>query len=174
MNILLFIVYGLIGLKFGKWKNFNVFYPTLLFFIIGDLLYQFLLFEHTMWMFHPVGLIDKWFHLNHTLIVLGKMMIQYPVTIAIFLAQMPSDNTNKLLWVGLWSGIYAVFEGVAQLSGILTYHRGWHYGWDLIFNVIIFSMLLLHHKKPLIAWFLCIPIILGLWWIFDVPFSVLK
>ncbi|MGG1674749.1 CBO0543 family protein [Neobacillus sp. NRS-1170] len=174
MNVILFIVYGFIGWKFGNWKEFKSLYPTLLFLIIGDFLSQFLLFDYTMWMFRPLGPLDNFFHLNHTLIALGKMLIQYPVTIAVFLGRMNPNKKSLLISIVLWSVIYSITEKVAQISGILTYHHGWNYGWDLVFNVMIFLMLFIHYKKPVLAWVLVVPIILGLWWIFDVPFSVLK
>jgi len=174
MNILLFVIYGVVGWKYGNWKEFKSFYPTLLFLIIGDLLYQFLLYNHTMWKFNTVGGIEEFFNLNHTIIALGKMAIQYPVTIAIFLGRLNPNLSKQIFSVLLWSGIYAVNEWVAHITGILTYHNGWGFGWDVAFNLMMFTMLLIHHKNPLWAWFLTLPTVLGLWWIFDVPYTVLK
>ncbi|MFE8699657.1 CBO0543 family protein [Cytobacillus sp. FJAT-54145] len=174
MNIILFIIYGYIGWKYGNWKDFSRYYPSLLFFIIGDLLYQFLLFDHTMWKFKPLGFIDEGLQLNHSLIALGKMAIQYPVTLSIFLGRLSSEKSKQILSIFLWTGIYGITECIAHTTGIMTYHHGWNYGWDLVFNVIMFSMLLLHYKKPYVAWLLVLPTIIGFWWIFDVPFSVLK
>jgi hypothetical protein len=127
-----------------------------------------------MWMFKPVGALDHIFHLNHTLITIGKMTIQYPVTIAIFLGRMGNDRKQQIISIVLWVGIFSLTEAIAHYAGTLTYYNGWNYGWDVIFNIMMFSMLLLHYKRPLIAWILVLPITLGLWWIFDVPFSVLK
>ncbi|MED1466932.1 CBO0543 family protein [Bacillus salipaludis] len=175
MNAIFAIIYVYIGWKFGKWKDFNRYYPTLLFFIIGDLLYQFLLFNHSMWMFHPYGRIDEWIKLNnHTLIALTKMVIQYPVTIAIFLGRMSSNKMHQIFSIVLWSGIYTFNESIANFLGVITYHNGWNFWWDGAFNVMMFSMLLLHYKNPLLAWILSVPVILGLWGIFDIPFSILK
>lgn len=166
------VVYIVVGYKYGKWTDFNKYYPTLLFFISVDLLSQFLLFDFTLWEFNPAGRIDEWFHLNHTLIALAKMAIQYPVTIALFLGYLTPKN--QFFLVVLCSSIYALNEWIAQQLGVLTYHNGWHFGWDIAFNLLMFSILLLHYKKPLVAWILCIPIIIGIWEIFRIPFSVLK
>jgi hypothetical protein len=174
MNVILFILYIFIGWKFGNWKDFNNYYSTLLFLIIGDFLYQFILFNHPLWKFNPKGSIDYSLKLNHTLIALGKMLIQYPVTIAVFLGRMSSERKKQVLMIVLWIGIYVITEGIAHITGVLTYHNGWNIGWDIAFNVMMFPMLLLHYKRPFIAWILVVPIVLGLWWIFDVPFSVLK
>ena len=174
MSIIFFIIYGFFGWKYGNWKEFRKYYPTLLYFIIGDFLYQFLLFDHTMWLFHPVGQIEKALHFNHTIIALGKMAIQYPVTIAIFLGRLNSNAKERVLSIFLWIGIYAITQVIAHFFGGITYHNGWNFGWDLIFNSVMFPLLLLHYSKPLYAWILTLPVVLGLWWIFDVPYSVLK
>lgn len=49
------VFFIIIGLLFGVWKRWNEFYPTLLFWIIGDLLYASLLYNNRMWEFHPVN-----------------------------------------------------------------------------------------------------------------------
>jgi hypothetical protein len=175
MNLVFGLIYVFLGWKFGNWKDFNKYYSTLLYLIIGDLLSQFLLFNHRMWMFHPVGKIDEWFGMkSHIVIVLIKMVVQYPATIAIFLGRITSSKSQQILSIILWSGIYAINELVGMFSGVLTYHYGWNFWWDCTFNIMMFIMIFIHYKKPILAWILTIPIILGLWWMFDIPFSVLR
>ena len=168
------LVYAFLGWKFGNWKDFNRYYPTILFFIIGDLLSQFLLFDYSMWEFHAVTSLDQQFKLNHTLISLLKMLIQYTVTISIFIGRKPKTFLRKVLWVGVWTSIYGFNEGIAHYLGMLTYDNGWNFGWDILFNVLMFTVLLIHYKRPLMAWIFSVPIILGLWIIFNVPYSALK
>lgn len=174
MNIILLTLYAFIGWKYGNWKEFKSFYPTLLFLIIGDLLYQFLLYDHTMWKFHAVGRIEEQLNFNHTIIALSKMAIQYPVTIAVFLGRLSYNKKQQILSILLWSGIYILTGWTAHVSGVLRYYNGWSFGWDVLFNLMMFTMLFIHHKKPLLAWILTVPIVLGLWWIFEVPYAVLK
>ncbi|WP_175988571.1 CBO0543 family protein [Bacillus sp. Marseille-Q1617] len=174
MTIVFLLTYALAGWKFGNWKEFHSFYPTLLFFIIGDLLSQFLLFEYSMWKFHAADPFSQSLKLNHTIIALLKMMIQYTVTVAIFIGRLPETLPKRILWVLLWTGIYGTTEGLSFLLGMMTYHHGWHFGWDLVFNIMMLTMLVIHHKKPIYAWIASFPVIVGLWIIFDVPYSVLK
>lgn len=174
MTVLFLLTYVVVGWKYGNWENFSRLYPTLLFLIIGDLLYQFLFFDYSMWMFHPVGFIDEWFGLNHTMIALGRMIIQYPVTIALFLGRMKANKKNQLFSVILWVGIFSIIQMMFHIMGGLTYQNGWNYAWDCAFTAMLFSMLLFHHKKPFFAWVLTVLIVVGLWLIFDVPFTVLK
>lgn len=174
MSIIILILYLLAGIRFGKWSNFSEYYPTLLYFIIGDLLSQFLLFNHTLWMFHPMGRLDHLFNLNHTFIALAKMAIQYSMTVAIFIGRLPEEKGRQAMMVLLWTAIYGLNEFLTHHLGGLSYHRGWSFGWDLVFNLMMFIMLIIHYKKTLLAWILTAPIIVTLWLIFDVPLDVLK
>ncbi|MEL3974140.1 hypothetical protein AAEO50_17790 [Rossellomorea oryzaecorticis] len=174
MIIVFLFLYALAGWKFGAWKEFQSFYPTLLFFIIGDLLSQFLLYDYSMWEFQPADHLSQTLNLNHTIIALLKMMIQYTATVAIFIGRLPETLLRRILWVFFWTGIFGATEGLSHYYGIMTYHHGWHFGWDIAFNVMMFSMLIIHHKKPLYAWAASIPVIIGLWMIFNVPYTVLK
>jgi hypothetical protein len=174
MNIIILILYLVAGIKYGKWSKFEEFYPTILFFIIGDLLSQFLLFNHSLWMFHPMDRLDRSFHLNHTFIALLKMGIQYTVTVAIFIGRLPEGLGKQAMMVFLWTVIFGLNEYITHFFGGLSYHRGWNFGWDIIFNVLMLTMLVIHYKKPLLAWILTIPIIITLWLIFDVPLAIIK
>jgi hypothetical protein len=177
MILILLLVYTFFGWRFGNWKDFYSYYPTLLFFIIGDLLSQFLLYDYSMWEFREFRTVTPFggsLHLNHTIISLSKMVIQYSVTIAIFIGRLPSSSVGKLWWIIMWTGIYGLTEGISHVVGIMTYHNGWHYGWDILFNIMMFTVLIIHHKNPILGWITSIPIILFLMIYFDVPYSALK
>ncbi|UXH45649.1 hypothetical protein [Rossellomorea vietnamensis] len=174
MILIFLLAYAFLGWKFGNWKDFYSYYPTLLFFIIGDLLSQFLLFDYSMWEFRTVTPFGDSLHLNHTIISLSKMAIQYTVTIAIFIGRLPSGSWGRVGWILLWTGIYGLTEGLSHLIGMMTYHNGWHFGWDLLFNLMMFTVLIVHHKNPVLGWIISIPIILFLMIHFHVPYSALK
>jgi hypothetical protein len=48
MNIAFGIMFLLIGWRFGDWRNLGKYYPTILFLIIGDLLYNVLTYNIPM------------------------------------------------------------------------------------------------------------------------------
>ncbi|MBW3114114.1 MULTISPECIES: hypothetical protein [Bacillaceae] len=174
MILLFLLAYALIGWKFGNWKDFYHYYPTLLFFIIGDLLSQFLLYDYSMWEFRPVTPFGNFLHLNHTLVSLSKMMIQYTVTISIFIGRLPSSFPGKIGWIFLWTSIYGLTEGISYFFGMMTYHHGWGLSWDILFNLMMFTVLIVHHKNPILGWVISFPIIIFLLLYFDVPYSALK
>jgi hypothetical protein len=168
MYILINAIYLIAGIKWGDWRNWKKYYPTLLFLIIGDFLYNFLLYEKSMWIFHDVILP------NHTMVTLLAMVISYAVTVLIYLGRFPKGWKKRSLWFLLWSGIYLLIEYVNSMLGFITYHNGWNMWWSGLFTGIIFLILPIHHKKPLLAWLLSIVIILSLLSIFGVKISDMK
>ncbi|MFT4417187.1 CBO0543 family protein [Fredinandcohnia humi] len=168
MYIFINILYLIAGFIWGDWRNWQSYYPTLLFFIIGDFLYNFLLYQKSMWLFH-----DKILP-NHTTITLLAMVVTYSVTVLIYVGRFPEGWKKRTLWFLLWSGIYLVAEYVNSKLGFITYHNGWSLWWSVLFTGIIFIILPIHHKRPLLAWGISLVIILSLLSIFDVKISDMK
>lgn len=168
MYILINAFYLLAGFIWGDWRNWKQYYPTILFFIIGDFLYNFLLYNKSMWLFHDLILP------NHTLITILAMIVSYSVTVLIYLGRFPERWNKRLLWFLLWFGIFIIIEYINSKLGFITYHNGWNLWWSSLFTGIIFIILPLHHKRPLFAWGISIVIIMSLLSIFDVKISDMK
>lgn len=168
MYILMNALYLAAGIRWGDWRNWQRYYPTILFFIVGDFLYNFLLYNKTMWLFHDVILP------NHTTITLLSMAVSYTATVLIYLGRFPDGWLQRLLWFLLWCGIFLLGEYCNSKFGFITYHNGWSIGWSVLFTGIIFMILPLHHKNPLLAWGLSLVVIVSLLLIFDVPISSMK
>jgi hypothetical protein len=168
MYILINILYLLVAYKWGDWKNWKLYYPTILFFIMGDLLYNFLLYEKSMWLFHDVILP------NHSTITILAMVVSYSATVLIYIGKFPVGWMNRSLWFLLWVGIYMCAEYLNSKLGFITYHNGWNMWWSVLFTGIIFFILPIHHKRPLFAWLLSLIIIVSLLSIFDVKISDMK
>ncbi|WP_426861129.1 CBO0543 family protein [Cytobacillus gottheilii] len=168
MYILSNILYIAAAYKWGDWKNWKQYYPTILFFIIGDFLYNFLLYEKSMWLFHDIVLP------NHTLITIFTMVLSYTATVLIYVGRRPEGRGKRSLWFLLWVGIYLLVEYVNSIFGFITYHNGWNFWWSAMFTLMIFFILPVHHKRPLLAWLISILFIVTLLSIFDVKLSELK
>ncbi|MBM7570872.1 CBO0543 family protein [Aquibacillus albus] len=168
MYILINVFFLIAALIWGDWRNWRKYYPTILFFIIGDFLYNFLLYKKSMWIFHDMILP------NHTIITLLAMAVSYTATVLIYLGKFPEDWKKRSLWFLLWFGIYLSIEIVNSNLGFITYHNGWNIGWSALFTGIIFIILPIHHKRPLTAWLLSIVIIIALLSIFDVNMNDMK
>ena len=168
MYIFINIFYLIAAVKWGDWKNWQQYYPTILFLILGDFLYNFLLYQKSMWLFHDLILP------NHTMVTLLAMVVTYSATVIIYLGRFPEGWVKRLLWFLLWVGIYMAAEYVNSKLGFITYHNGWNLPWSVFFTGIIFFILPIHHKRPLLAWLFSVIIIVSLLIIFDVKLNDMK
>lgn len=168
MYILINTLYLVAGFIWGDWKNWKNYYPTILFFIMGDFLYNFLLYNNPMWIFHDLILP------NHTMITILAMVISYATTVLIYIGNFPKEWKKRILWFLLWSGLFFSIEYINSKFGFITYHNGWNIWWSTLFTAIIFLILPIHHKRPLLAWILSIVIMISLLIIFDVKISDMK
>lgn len=162
------VFFAIISLFFGKWKRLNDFYSTLLFWIIGDLLYASLLHDHRVWEFKPVW-IDHFILPTHTLIATAIAFLIYPCVIVIFLGRLPKTVFKKIGWFILWSMIFECIEITAYFNNSIIHQHGWTLIWSFIFNITTYSLLLIHYRKPWVAWVLSILFVIFLWNIFDPP-----
>lgn len=155
------IFFLIIGLLFGVWSRWKEFYPTLLFWIIANLLYSSLLDHFSVWELTPVG-IDKIFFPTHKILCLRNDFLTYPFIIPVFLGRLPKLLTNKIWWIIFWALLFESLEFIAYLNKGITYHYGWSLLWSLLFNLATFTVLTIHYWKPWIAWlfsFICIIIL---------------
>lgn len=151
----------LVCYKYGDWKHWNKYYSTILFFIAGDLLYSQVFHNNLLWMY----VTDI---LNHTLINMLMMVTVYPATVMLFIPNYPKGIFNKVVYTLSWIFLFSLAEYIAVLLGCFSYEDGWSVGWSIIFNLVMFPLLYLHDKKPLLAWFLAIVELIIYLIIFDV------
>lgn len=150
--------------KWAHWKNWEHYHSTMLFILSGGLLYEYMTRDNTMWVFHPD------FLYNQQLTVIVYAVITMPLSVLIFLSRYPEDKDKKIkiIYFVKWVAIYAFVEFVLQICGRISYQHGWNFGYSILFDVMMFPILRLHHVKPLIAYVLSLLIIIFLMWCFKV------
>jgi hypothetical protein len=174
ISIIYACIYTLAAWKWGDWRNWKEYYPTILFYILGDLLYQFLFFNYSMWEFHPV-LVDNDVPGQHTFTDILLACTKYPATILIFLYHFPKKRPSSILvYLLFWVGLYAFNEWISLSFGLIDHHHGWNFGWSILFNFVMFSILRVHHHRPLFALILSIIFAVLLWSALQVPLDILK
>jgi hypothetical protein len=159
------------GYKWGDWKNWRKYYSTILFFILMDLFYNFLLYHYPMWTLHdsPIPLFQYEYF-----IILCLMFLRYPPTVLIYLGKFPNGRLKRMGWITLWVVIYFILEVLNLHMGSVSHHNGWNLAWSFLFNIVLFVMIKIHYHRPLLSWALSFIWILFLWNIFDVPMDVLE
>ena len=162
------ILYILVCLKWGDWRNWRKYYPTILYIIIWDLIFMNFTMYHPLWTFnHPL--------LKHTLSDLLIAFVSFPCAILLFLPNVPRYSIVKQIFqIAFWACLFSLFEAISLLSHTISYSNGWSYWWSVAANVAIFCTIRLHYEKPLIAWPLSTLLFIITLWMFNFPLSSLS
>ncbi|WP_321166471.1 CBO0543 family protein [Paenibacillus sp. Soil766] len=162
--IALFTIYSV--WRWADWKNWYKYHSTMLFIMAGGLLYEYLTKDFHLWVFHPD------FLYNHRITVIVYAVITMPLSVLLFLSSYPTTTKLKeLVYLFKWVFIYSIVELALQIFGRISYDNGWTFWHSVMFDVMMFPMLRLHHIKPLRAYLLSLIIIVVLMWYFKVPLN---
>jgi hypothetical protein len=142
-------------MRSGHLKNWKSFYPTILLMMIGDLAMNFITYKHPFWHYKSVIL-----H-SHTIFDLLHVVVSFPCVVILFLGYMPKGVWKRAAYVVLVSALYASIEYVMYLVGAFEYFNGWNTLYSFFFDIGLFTILMIHYQKPLLAW-LCLFIIVPL------------
>jgi uncharacterized membrane protein YoaK (UPF0700 family) len=139
-NLLLFtdfhiatsLIFGLIALKYGDWRNWQKYYSTILFFMMGNYIYCLFACHYALWSYEsPL--------LGKTLSQLFVTLSLYPATTLLYLPFFPKKKLIKqIFYIFLWVLIYSTIEKVSYLIGFFSYAHGWSFGWSVLFNCLCF------------------------------------
>jgi len=130
--------------KWGAWKRWREFYPTILYMIIANLTYAVIFFEHRLWIFVSF--------MGDSMICLVMKFLIYPSAVILFLTHYPRGAFRQLLYITFWAAANTLLEYVAYAFGGIYYDHGWNLLWSFVLLEIAFALVRLHHKRPLLAW----------------------
>ncbi|WP_245805824.1 CBO0543 family protein [Bacillus alkalicellulosilyticus] len=160
----LFVIFAV--WKWGDWRNWQKYHTTILFYSLGNLAYNFLTANYFLWRFNAEILV------NHTIAEMVYTFVVFPGTIILFLGNYPTERPRIILHHFKWITIYGVWEWVFTLFGKIEYQYGWTLGWSVAFLVIMFPLLALHHRRPLLVYFLSAIVAVLVLWYFEVPVHI--
>lgn len=152
--------------KWGNWRKWREFYPTILFLIIGDLAYNFVFHDYSLWCY--CGFI------NHTFSNLITMFFVFPPIVILVLTHWPQKWFHQALYVFAWSIGSTLLEYASLRFGLFTHHNGWNIFWSFALYNIGYALLRLHHLRPLLTWPICSVLAAATMIIFKFPFGLLK
>lgn len=145
MRLIIVLLFVFVAWRWGDWRNWHKYYPTIVFMIAVDLLHCILTYNHPLWLFHKTLP-------NHTLNSLLIMFTAFPATVLIYVSHYPRSPIMKILYVTFWVFIYSGIEMSSYYFGGITYQNGWNLGFSVLLNVILFVLLRVHFYRPLLAW----------------------
>lgn len=152
--------------RWGDWRNWSKYHTVMLFFALGNLLYNFLTAGHFLWRLESVLLP------NHTVTEMLYTFIIFPASALLFICNYPQGKLKIFLHYVYWVALYVGVEAIMMVTDFIKYQYGWSLWWSAGFDMIMFPMLYLYYKRPLIAYIISIPIALFLIWYFDIPVHI--
>ncbi|WP_373687524.1 CBO0543 family protein [Clostridium estertheticum] len=171
MIIIYYIFQSLVSIyicyKLGDWENWIKYYPTILFFILSSVVCIVLTYDHPLWLYKPQIL-------NHTFTDLLISITVYPCTIMMFIPHLPKKLPKIILHISIYVAVYTIPELIAVKLGYFTYHNGWNIWYTIIFNYIMFPIIILHYKKPLYAWLIALVSPHILFFLLKIPYNVIR
>ncbi|MDD9266926.1 CBO0543 family protein [Paenibacillus sp. GCM10023248] len=157
--------------RFGDWRNWRTYYPTILFAVSVDFFISLLLYKHQLWQFHKTSTIP-----NHTLADFMIAFTNLPCIVLVYLTHYPlkSRMWKQLVYIAAWSIAFTGVEAVFFFAHLMTYHNNWSFAWSIVVWVFMFLGLRLHFAKPLWAWLLCLVCTAFLIVFFHIPVLEMK
>ncbi len=132
----------------GNWRNWKDYYPTILFFILGDTAYNFIFANFPLWIYK----FPEWPALGHTCIDLYWGVIIFPCIVILFLTYFPKRLAKQTFYIISWAAGYAIVEFSMFLLKNIEYYNGWNSFFSFLFNICMFIIIYFHYRKPQITW----------------------
>jgi hypothetical protein len=158
-----FIIYAV--WRWADWKNWRKYHASMVFAGAMGLLYNVMVLTHNffLWKMTPAVFTYTVEEIIHCFILL-------PGTALLFLSKWPSKLSRQLKYLLKFIVIYFAVEVVWHYFGGIVYFNGWCTLFSLLFYCIMFPGILLHYKKPGLAYALfLLCTVLGVW-VFKIPF----
>jgi len=151
--------------RWADWRHWTRYQSSMFYIATGGLLYEYLTKHHPMWKFHTD------FLFNHRIVVIIYALITMPLTVLLFLSRYPASESvwHRIRYYGIWIVTYIIAEHLLRYFGYISYENGWTFWYSFLFDIMMFPMLRLHHKKPGLALLVSVGITVGLMLWFNVP-----
>lgn len=148
--------------KWGNWRNWKEYYPTILYVYLANLAYDVLVSDRPLWTF---GMLSYHF----PFVDLFIMALLYPSTVILYLTHYPKTWQKQILYILIWVIVYLAAEIIAYFTKGMEYFNGWTVYYSAVFNLIMFPLIRLHYKKPLLAWPFSVLLAFTIVWWFRIP-----
>jgi len=171
MDIIIRLIFAIIWVatvyRWGDWRNWRKYYPTILFFIFGNFIYLIIFYKKLLWRLESE-------YIGFPFIDFYMTFIIFTCTILIFLPHYPKTKSiwKHIVYNLLWVFLYTTIEFIFSNLGLISYHNGWRLLYSMIHNSYQFPILKIHHHRPIIAWIFAFIIVVIFVNIFDIPFLI--
>ncbi|WP_311198900.1 CBO0543 family protein [Paenibacillus hexagrammi] len=142
----------------------------MLFAALSNALYEIICYRYQLWQMEPNGLPVA------MIPMLLLILIGMPLSTWVYLSNYPTQTGffKQGSYIAFFTLIFVLLELISVQLGSITYHNGWNLCWSFVFDLIMFIMLRVHHRHPLVGLVFSV-IYTGLLLIlFDVSFDKMK
>lgn len=166
MHLLLVGFIGIISFYKGNWKEWRKYALTILYVINLNLLYELLCKEKILWVYNP-----DFFPKSHVSTSLLYNFIILPGVTLIFLSNFPYNELirKQIIYTIKWIIVSIIFEGLYLYFGRIELHNGYKFWMEPLFYVMMYTMIRLHHTRPLLTYVISVIIIVVLLNLFNIP-----
>lgn len=148
-TFVLVLGFGYSAWRWGDWKSWEKYYPTVLFMMVVNIGASYLTYHHGLWNYHPDALVK-----SQTVLELLNCFVILPCVAFLYLSRFPTTNIlHQCGYIALWVLLFSGLEFTDHyIIGGIYYTNGWSWMASSIFDIAIFSILRLHYLRPLWAW----------------------
>ncbi|KAA0546859.1 hypothetical protein FZW96_12745 [Bacillus sp. BGMRC 2118] len=150
----------------GNWREWRKYSTTIMYVIICNLLYNVICHDHYLWKYEPDILPQ-----SHILTDLLYTFICLPAITLVYLTHYPFNTSfsKQLRYIMLWVIGSMIVEYPVYKFDRLILLNGYEYWMEVFFYSVMYSMIRLHHSRPLLTYGLSILISVLLVIYFNVP-----
>lgn len=169
MRIILASFFLLAAWKWSKWRNWQEYYPTIVFMMALSLLEIIITDNHKLWLLVKTPSPSS--PVMNTLFVTATV---FPATVLLYLSNLPDKPVRQVCYILMWISLYSLIETLLGHFGMVSYRNGWSLQWSILFNCAMFPILRVHYSNPLLAWFLSGIVLIFIWMVFDFSLELIK
>ena len=158
----------LIAWKWGDWRNWRLYYPTILFVMFGDLIQMIITYNYPLWTYNSS-------FTSHTIINLIVIFTVFPSFVILFIPRHPKNGIiKKGLYMLSLALLFTLIEWFSYLTRSFSYYHNWYIWYSLVFNIILVSLIRIHYNDPRLAIPLACTLGFGIVVLFKIPLSSIK
>jgi hypothetical protein len=146
------------------YKQWKIYYKTMLFVSFCNFLYNFLCRDHLTWAYHPDLL------LNHKTTDLINSFVLLPSITLLYLHFFPAKKNRQIIYYLSWIAGFSALEYLWFLFERISYQHGWNFFWSVGFYFAMFYTIRAHHTNLKIALLFSLAVIIFLLITFKIPF----
>ena len=150
--------------KWSDWKNWKLYYPTMLFYIIGNLTEDIITCKKPLWLYYGSTSIDRLADYLFGFLI-------FPCVVILFLSRYPKGRMKQLAYLCAFIAVMSFVEIVLYSHGEIKYYNGWNLWWSILLYVGVFPLLRLHYKNPIWAWVILFALVAGGVFHFKIPLA---